>query len=314
MKQLFNKKRNNVMVVNKSLLFQSIFLLLLSSCALMQDNPQPPQNYSPTINQTLNSTPPLNETNITVTPPSPTPVLLPINDKLALYILDVTEKGSTIITLNNHSILVNAQGGSDGLKILKTIKNLGISRFDYLIATNEEEHNINGFPQIILRTKPLNLIHSGIPSRSTTYLLYTQLYKNITILPKDDMFVMEDLIVKLIVPYDDGFSMTNDSSIIVKLIYGSNSFLLMTDCGVDCESRIDDIKSQVIVSNGRCDSLLLTTLQDIEPEFVVFSGQPCQDSLDRVKNLDLPYLITNINGDVVISSDSVNIEYKSLKS
>ncbi|MEK6884794.1 MAG: hypothetical protein AABY22_34500 [Nanoarchaeota archaeon] len=298
--------------MKKILLILSI--LILSSCALLQENKPQPQNYSPQINQTIVLFTAINQTNSTP-PPPPEPVLLPVKEGLAVYVLDTHKKGTIIATLSGKSLLINSQGGSDGLRVLKTLKNLGVNQLTYFIITNDEDDNIDGVTPILLRMIPYKVIHSGIPSPKSAYNEYVKIYPNITIVPYDTLFGFQEAIVNLIVPYDDKSGITGDNSIIVKLTYGDVKFLFATDCKVDCESRISDVISDILISNGGCDSLSYSLLQQVNPEFVVFAGNiPCQETLDRVKSLDIKYLITINDGDAVITSDGIKYEYKNLKS
>ena len=293
-----------------------LMMFLITSCTLQDFKPQP-QNLSPEKYQPINYSsdkPTQNQTNTTPIVVPAEPVLLPISNKLAVYIIDTSKKGSAIVTLNNNSILVNAQGQADGLRLLKIIKNLGIKKINYLIATNGDEGNIAGISPILLRIPPAKLIHSGIPSLAPSYSTYTSLYKNITLVPHDDIFGFEESFVNLIVPYDDGIPLSDDNSIVVKINYGNTQVLITTDCAVDCESRIGNVKASILISNGGCNSLSYIFLQDVLPELVVFSGKPCEETQKRIESLDLPYLYTERDGDIVISSDGINFEYKNLKS
>lgn len=286
---------------------------LITSCSLLQENKPQPQNYSSQTNTTIviNETQ-TNQTNLT--PPPPEPVLLPVKEGMAVYVLDTQNRGSSIIILNGKLMLVNSQGGSDGLRILKVVKNLGFNKLDYFIITNDEDSNIDGVIPILLRMKPIEVIHSGIPSPKSQYKEYTTLYPNITIVPYDTLFGFQEAIVNLITPYDDKLGLTGDNSIVVKVTYGNFKSLFVTDCRVDCESRISDVSANVIVSNGGCDSLSYSFLQQVNPELVVFSGQKtCKETLDRVKSLDLKYLTTANDGDIIITSDGSKYEFRSLK-
>jgi len=302
------------MDLNKLLVFVGIFLLLLVSCTLLDTNPPPPQNYSSTTQTQLNTTneTQVNQTNITIVQPKE-PVLLPIKDKLAVYVIDTTKKGSTIITLNNHSIVINIQGQADGLRILKIIQNLGIKQIDYLIATNGDEDNIAGIPPILLRMPPKFLVHSGIPSSSPSYQIYNSLFQNITIASHDNIYGFEETFFNLIVPYDDKIPLTDDNSVIVKMNYGNTQVLITTDCAVDCESRVDNLKANILISNGGCNSLSYNFLQKVLPELIIISGHPCEETKSRIESLAIPILTTKNDGDVTITSDGISYEYKSLK-
>ena len=299
------------MIKKQKLITQTFILFILTSCTLLDTTPPPPQNHSSEIqtpviaNETSTNT--TNETIIKV------PVLLPVKDKLAVYVIDTAKKGSTIITLNNHSIIINAQGQADGLRILKIVQNLGIKQIDYLIATNGEEDNIAGIPPILLRMPPKFLMHSGIPSSSPSYPIYNSLFKNITIVPHDNIYGFQESFFNIIVPYDDGIPLTEDNSMIVKMNYGNAQILITTDCAVDCESRIGNIKANVLISNGGCNSLSYSFLQKVLPELIIVSGKPCDETKNRIESLAIPFLTTENNGDVTITSDGVTYEYKSLK-
>lgn len=300
----------------KHVFLTTIFMLafLFSGCVAQDFRPLP-KNYSPdnsTITLPLNITNQINSTNQTEVPPQ-TPILLPITKGVGVYIIDTERKGSYIITLGGKGMLINPQGGSDVLRILKIAKNLGISKLDSLLITNNYEDNIAGASSIILRLKPLQLIHSGIPSPSYRYQQYVMLYPNSTIVPHDTVLELGESTIDLIVPYDDGSSITDDNSIVAKLDYGSTSILFLTDCEIDCESRINNVESQILVSNGGCDSLSLVFLQESNPELVIFSSKPCYETLNRVKDNGIDYLSTDIDGDIVISSEGRDYQVSHLK-
>lgn len=284
---------------------------LIVSCVPLQDTATIPKNYSPesaTPVQPVN----ISATNVTPEPTPPKEILLPVAD-FGVYVLDLEKKGSIILTLNGKSILVNTN--PDAIRTLKIIKNIGILNLDYLILTNSHDDNIAGAAPIILREKPANLIHSGIPSSSYHYKQYNSLFypKNATIVPLDKTFLFDEALISLIVPYDDGQPLTDDNSIVVKASYGNFNVLFTSDCGVDCESRISDTFTTILVSNGACDSLSYAFLKESSPEYIIFTASPCKGTLDRVTRIAIPILTTLTDGDVVITSDGINYNVENSK-
>ena len=285
-------------------------ILILAACAPLQDNFPVPKESSPTTEQPVQ---PVNDTaNVTNIPPPPKEILLPA-DGLGVYLLDADSKGTSIITLNGKSLLINPN--QDTIRTLKIVKNLGIANLDYLILTNSDDNNIAGAAPIILRAKPLEIIHSGIPSTSLYYRQYLDLFypKNATIVPFDTKIKFGDSTVDIIVPYDDGQPMASDSSMVIKLSYGNFNILFTSDCAVDCESRISNVKTSYLVSNGGCDSLSLFFLKETDPKQITFMGTPCDETLKRVESLAIPHLITSKDGDVVITSDGISDGLESSK-
>lgn len=288
------------------LIIMGIFLLFAISGCLQDDVPVP-KPYEPEVE--VNVTP-TNQTNETIEEQKQ--VIAPSED-LAIYILETQDLGSYVITQDNKSMLINAQGGLDTLTTIKTISNIGITRLDYFVLTNSYDQNIAGAPAILLREKPFNLIHSGIPSPSLVYKQYTEFFPNATILPSDRAILLGDALVSFLVPYDDGQPLSGDDSFLVKVDYGNFNVLFATDCEIDCESRVKDkqIASKIIVSNGRCDSLSLSFLLEVFPEVVVFSGDNvCKETYDRVYNLGITILETQQKGDIMIHSNGDTYNYE----
>ena len=288
-----------------------ILIILLVGCQLPPAQPAPISNITPTIVpnniSAVNNTNIINMTNTTIEP-----TIKPVETKLAVYILHNSGRGSFVITTENKSILVNSPGGSDGLRLLKIMKNLGINHLDYFILTNDEEGNIEGAPTMILRFNSNHTINSGIPSLKKEYKEYLSLSPNISITPNDYSFAFGDSIINLIVPYDDGQSLTNDTTISLKINYGDQKILITTDCRVDCESRISNIDSDILISNGNCDSLTYGFLKQVSPNLVIFSANPCPEVLSRVKNLDYETLMVT-DGDILIAINGTNYEHRSFQ-
>jgi len=296
--------------MQKIIIIGMCILLLVSGC-ILQDTPPIPTNYSSQIIEVavVNET---NHTNITKLPPIDSKTIIVSSDNLVIYILDMEKSGSYILTLHNHSMLINAQGDKDALTTIKALNNIGIQDLDYLILTNNREENIAGAPSIILREKPISLIQNGISSGSYTYKQYNEFFPNATILPFDKLIFFDDANVNLFVPYDDGLPLTDDNSFLVKINYGSINLLFATDCQYDCESRVKNknINSKILISNGACDSLSLAFLLKVSPELVIFSGSNvCQTAYDRVANLGISLLSTKNNGDIIIAINSSDYDY-----
>src|SRR3990167_1218626 len=289
----------------------AILLVLMTVGCATQDIINLPDNTSSTQSTAVNSTPV--NTTVEVIPAPPSNILLPVQNKLGIFIMDNSNGNSFISTLGGHSLLVNAPSGADGLRNLRTLKNVGISNLDYFILTNSLDKNIGSASSIILRAKPTEVIHSGIKSTTLSYKSYNSLKPNITTVPKDITLALDDATIDLIVPYDDGLGFSADSSVVVKLNYGDFSMLFTNDCRIDCESRIDNVFSNILVSNGYCDSLDLIFLQDVSPEIVVFTSTPCQETLNRVTSLGLEVFSTPTDGDVVITSDGKTFDKTHLK-
>ena len=285
-------------------------LFLLTSCedVFVGSKPQP----QPVNSENITDAEPINETNETTAETSTdTEIFIPRKNNLTLYFLDV-QGDATIIQYKDHAALVDSGYEEDSSKVVKSIRNLGIETLDYIFATNTQPKNIGGMPYVILRTEPFNIVENGVPSNSD----YKELYNDTIIIKQDTIFKVDEVAIKSIVGYDDGLGFSDnpdDDSIVVKVSYGNTKFLLMSDCGMECEERLKntDLSADILKISNSCDATSLTFLQKVSPEIAIVSTQEedfCPDIKNRFKYLDIPLYTTLENGDIFITTDG--LDYK----
>lgn len=299
-------------------------LLFLTACdaAFLGNTPQNPAPAENATNITeaeqVNTT--INETPIEAVPE--TPFYFPSQDNLSIYIMDV--KGQSIlITQNKKSLLIDSGSEESSQNILKNIRNLGIEKLDNLLISNTMEDNIGGLPYIIIQTSPANVYDSGNPSQSSSYILYKELINetpaiNRVLVSTDKLFALGESFVRLFVVYDTGSGFLpdpQDNSIASKITYKSHNVLAMSNCGFQCLETLknEDMKSDVLIIDGSCDSTTLTFIQKVNPKVVVSTGEVCKETEDRFAFLNIPLYYQSKHGDIKISSDGTNFNLRYLK-
>ena len=299
-------------------------LLLLTACdtAFLGNVPQ---NPSPVVNATnITEAEPVNittnETPIDVVPE--TPLYIPSQNNLIVYVMDV--KGQSILVMQDeNSLLIDSGTEEDSANILKNLRNLGIEKLDNLIISNTMEGSIGGLPYIIIQTSPANVYDSGNPSQSSSYVLYNELIKetptiNKVLVSTDKLLTLGSAFIRIFVVYDDGSGFlpdSQDNSIVSRITYQSNSILAMSNCGFQCLEKLknEDLKSDVLIIDGSCDSTTLTFIQKVNPKAVVSTNEVCKETEDRFKFLNIPLYYTLKHGDIKITADGTNFELKYLK-
>lgn len=296
------------------LLIPILFLITACEEAFIGSKPEPqlatPANVTEAkpVNITVNET-------VVDDVPKDIQVFIPRENNLTLYFLDI--KGdSTIVHHRDKAVLIDSGFKEDSEKVLKSIRDLGIDNLDYVFATNTQPSRIGGMPYIILRAEPDNIIEGGIPSKSPEYTTFKELYNKTIVVKWDTVFEIGDFFIKAIVIYDDmeGFSKRlDDNSLITKVQYGSSKFLLMSDCGMECEERLKytDMSADVIKISSSCNATSLTFIQRINPEIAIVSTQDldqefCPNIIERFKLLNIPLYITSEKGDIFVTTDGLN--------
>lgn len=246
---------------------------------------------------------------------------------LNIYFLDVGQADSILIESNNKYTLVDAGNNSDGSKLVKFFKDMGIPSFDYVVATHAHEDHIGGMDDIVNNFEVDNFyIPDYITTTKTFEDLLNALESNnvaLQVPKKTDKFSMGDVSFEVL--YVDGSSQDiNDSSIVLRIKYGSNSFLLMGDVSSKVEKKIlnDNISSDLIKvgHHGSKNSSSSEFLDKVRPQFAIISvGQknnydhPNKALLSRLESRDIKTYRTDIDGTIKASSNGTIIKIETLK-
>lgn len=122
---------------------------------------------------------------------------------------------------------------------------------------------------------------------------------------------------------DKEMSDLNDSSIVIKLIYGENKFLLAGDASEKIEQMLlagsDDLKADVlkVAHHGSQYSSSQEFLEEVLPEIAVISvgkdnnfGHPSLRTIKRLERIGAEILRTDQKGTIKIFSDGINIKFE----
>jgi beta-lactamase superfamily II metal-dependent hydrolase len=295
--------------------------------------PAPTDPVHPPTSPTNPTTPEPTPNPITPEPtPNPTvppPVSPPISDKLLVVsYIDVGQGDSILIqTPNGSNILIDAGTSSYQTKVSNYLKARGITKIDVLIATHPHADHIGGMSYIIDNFDIGSIYMPKVSTTTKTYETLLTAIKNKGLLintAKAGVVINIDsaLSVKLIAPISTSYNDLNQYSAVTKITYGSISFLFMGDAGSASEQEIlnsrTDLKADVLKvgHHGSSTSTTQTFLNAVSPKYAVICvgknsyGHPTQEVINRLLNIGASILRTDLDGDIVISSDGVNIFVK----
>jgi competence protein ComEC len=117
---------------------------------------------------------------------------------------------------------------------------------------------------------------------------------------------------------------SNEASIVGKLVYGDNSFMLTGDASLYTENLIEwnepasTLHSDVLKlgHHGARTSSSILWLEKVDPEIAIISagkdnryGHPHQELLDRLLQLHIPFLSTMGKGNIIFKSDGTKLVY-----
>lgn len=250
-----------------------------------------------------------------------------VKENFSVSFIDVGQADSVLIRNGNYNMLIDAGNNEDGEKLVNYFKSLGIEEFTYVFATHPHEDHIGGMDDIINNFKIDNYYMSNKLSTTKTFtdVLDALDGRNLkyTVPNKGDTLKLGNANIKVIYPGDDK-SNINDSSIVLKMTYGKNSFLLTGDATSNVERKIynEDIKSDVlkVAHHGSSYSSTDVFLDRVKPYYAVISvgknniyNHPSNNTLEKLNKRNIKVYRTDLDGTIVFISDGNNLSVKALK-
>ena len=250
-----------------------------------------------------------------------------VNENFSVSFIDVGQADSVLIRNGNYNMLIDAGNNEDGEKLVNYFKSLGIEEFTYVFATHPHEDHIGGMDDIINNFKIDNYYMSNKLSTTKTFMDVLDALdgRNLKyMVPNNgDTLKLGDANIKVIYPGDDK-SNINDSSIVLKITYGKNSFLLTGDATSNVERKIynEDIKSDVlkVAHHGSSYSSTDVFLDKVKPYYAVISvgknniyNHPSNKTLEKLNKRNIKVYRTDLDGTIVFISDGDNLSVKALK-
>lgn len=250
-----------------------------------------------------------------------------VKENFYVSFIDVGQADSVLIRNGNYNMLIDAGNNEDGEKLVNYFKSLGIEEFTYVFATHPHEDHIGGMDDIINNFKIDNYYMSNKLSTTKTFMdvLDALDRRNLkyTVPNKGDKLKLGDANIKVIYPGDDK-SNINDSSIVLKITYGKNSFLLTGDATSNVERKIynEDIKSDVlkVAHHGSSYSSTDVFLDKVKPYYAVISvgknniyNHPSNKTLEKLNKRNIKVYRTDLDGTIVFISDGDTLSVKVLK-
>lgn len=252
------------------------------------------------------------------------------DESLNVYYFDVGQADAILLEINNQYMMIDAGNNADGPLLVDYMKKLGVEKIDYLVATHAHEDHIGGIDNII--------------NAFTIDKFYMPDVVTITKTFEDVIIALEDKNVGIDVPnigdsfnfglmefevlyLGDDDSNLNETSIVLRGVYGDNSFLFTGDATDNCESVILKNKSFIdsdvlkVGHHGSRYSSSVDFLKKVTPKYAIIStgignsyDHPHQEAITRLENIGSEIYRTDINGTIVVSSDGRNISVSTIKS
>ncbi len=251
-----------------------------------------------------------------------------VTTDLKVYFFDVGQADSILISNNDKNILIDAGNNEDGEKLVNYLKNeLKINELDAVVGTHPHEDHIGGLDNIINEFSIKNIYLPDATTTSKTFedVLDSILNKNleITVPEIGDKFKVGEADFEVIYTRDDSKGL-NESSIVLKMIFGNHTYLFTGDTTSEIEKEFltENINIDVlkVAHHGSKYSTSKDFLNYATPAYAFISagegnsyGHPEEETITRIKKHTDKIYITKDLGTILLTSDGKKININSFK-
>lgn len=253
------------------------------------------------------------------------------DSRFEVHFIDVGQADAALVLCDGKSMLIDGGNRNDSSLIYSYLKERGIDRLDYVVCTHPHEDHAGGL------AGALNYAKAGVayaPVEDYDNVVFGNFKKylekqgvTVTVPSAGETFGLGSAEVSVIGPTgNEAGGNVNNTSIVLRVVYGETSFLFTGDAEREEEQAIleagYEIQSTVLKvgHHGGATSTTYPFLRETAPEYAVISvgagnsyGHPTEDVLSRLRDADVQVYRTDRQGTVICKSDGQRVSFEAGK-
>ena len=263
-----------------------------------------------------------------------TPALLPDSQRpegscFQVHFIDVGQADAALILCDGEAMLIDGGNAADSNVIYTYLKKHEVKHLDYVIATHAHEDHVGGLPGAL---KYATVSKAFSPVTTFTTNAFNNFKKglsqqgvSLTVPEVGTRFKLGSASCQILAVNTES-SDTNNTSIVLQIVYGDTSFLFTGDAEIPVEQVLlnsgFNLKSTVLKvgHHGSYSSTSYLFLREVMPEYAVIPvgkdndyGHPHDNVLSRLRDADVTLYRTDMHGDVICTSDGKTVSFQTAK-
>ena len=251
-----------------------------------------------------------------------------VEGQLLVHFIDVGQADAILLETDGKFLLIDGGNKDDGQLVVSYLQNQGVEQLEAVVCTHAHEDHVGGLPSV-LAVYPTAAIYAPTRTYSSKifddFMYYADQQRQEVIIPEPgDKWNLGQAEITVMGPVKT-YAETNDTSIVLKVVYGETSFLFTGDMEKEAENDMldywdNDALFQVDVlkvgHHGSDTSTGYRFLNAVMPTYGVIPvgtdnsyGHPHKEPMDRLRQAGVSTFRTDLLGTVLAVSDGVDVTF-----
>ena len=258
---------------------------------------------------------------------------------LQIHFIDVGQGDCSLVIWEDSAMLIDCGERENSDSVLKYLKKQGVEKLDYIIATHPHSDHIGGMGDIISALDVDKVIapkvRSDLTPTSKSYERFIQSLRDkgqkLTAAKPGTTYTFETAgekkppsfeVLAPVSDYDD----LNNYSVVIRLDYGSTSYLFTGDAESKAEKGIlksgADVDADVLKMghHGSSTSSSDDFLKAVSPDICIIQcgvgnsyGHPHKETIEKIEDMGAKWYSNDRNGNIIVYSDGESIQVRTEK-
>lgn len=252
-----------------------------------------------------------------------------LQSDFSVHFIDVGQADATLVICAGKTMLIDGGNAEDSDLIYTYLKKQNITHLDYVVCTHAHEDHVGGLSGALTAATASHVLSPVTSYNSRAFESFVEKARDrgcVLEVPRaGDRFSLGDATVTVLGPVKN-YDETNDTSIVLRIVYGSTSFLFTGDMESGAEKDLIEsgatLHSTVLKvgHHGSSTSTSYLFLREVAPAYGVISvgegnqyDHPNDDVLSRLRDANVTLYRTDLQGDIICISNGTTLTFYTQK-